>query len=421
MAKTKKVLTISNLSAIYYLVSKDSEITRNATAKQLGELCCLLPERISIEYEDDEGTETSAESTNEAFDKFDGGVFDDYYGNDLPEKTVIRINTLKTKAANYYKRNPLAGNNLHKFIVVDFKDKSSLDKERNGMPTVAGLNNYPKLRKALEESVGLQDLYSEIRHVNTDLPQNKNKMKSKSKEEGKINIYNIDEVEMLGNFSNTKANLLDIYTMNNNIRILMLSGRGTSYLGRLAMDNGLTDTMTADSFITTMLAYYGVINTEDTVEYSSFEKISPKEFAIIMGKTKDCTENSYDILKDTHWNNINRHKDTITRYEIISLAVNNMGAKVNDAYIETLEQCDMTNCTGSRYFKDIKKDSEHDTLEVGAFYTMGIIKPDDDGNARLDEEMSMSKAIRTLMFILESATAIDLESTAYIDVDEATI
>jgi len=305
--------------------------------------------------------------------------------------------------------------------VVDFKDKSSLDKERNGMPTVAGLNNYPKLRKALEESVGLQDLYSEIRHVNTDLPQNKNKMKSKSKEEGKINIYNIDEVEMLGNFSNTKANLLDIYTMNNNIRILMLSGRGTSYLGRLAMDNGLTDTMTADSFITTMLAYYGVINTEDTVEYSSFEKISPKEFAIIMGKTKDCTENSYDILKDTHWNNINRHKDTITRYEIISLAVNNMGAKVNDAYIETLEQCDMTNCTGSRYFKDIKKDSEHDTLEVGAFYTMGIIKPDDDGNARLDEEMSMSKAIRTLMFILESATAIDLESTAYIDVDEATI
>lgn len=412
LKKNKQVITFHTLTALTMLAEAGSEALSKATG---ADICSILrdgPQEIQVILEDDE-----AYPVDEEEEKYAMSGYSDEDGG--PQRTIIRINGLNPSFARYYIKNPLPGNEDCKNLISDLTNKSQLGSKRNELSTVAGLKTYSLFRKTLERNVGLKDLYSEIRSIkkkDTSLVSSKNKVRSIN--DRKLEIDGDVEVEMMGNFTNTQVNLMDVYTLNNGLRRLLLAGKGIAYFGTSAVREGITDKCTPDAAYAAVAAYYGVINTKDTVHYSSFKKITPDEYAIMIGKMKYPTMKSEDILRMTNWDGVDRTTETLTRYEAIALAINNLGDKVDDAFNDMLDMCDEADLKGCMFFKDITKRSQYDTVEVAAYYSMGAIKGDESGNANLDEVMTMSKAIRCMFFIIESATTLDIDSTEYIDVDE---
>lgn len=391
----RRVVCFNTITALEALVRAGSDILDDATGSDISKVVAAGPDEIQIVLNSDLDTND----------------------NENAEKTVIRINGLNPKTAIYFSRNGKTDDfsNLLNSTLVE-SDKGLMAEERNGLATVAGLDNYPIMRKTIENTIGITDLYSEVR------PVTKGKLNGnggvRSVNERQVEVSGEAEIELLGLFKNTQTNLVDSYTQNNNLRNVATYGKGVAQLSVLAVREKIVEGCTPDALCAALAAYYGLINTEDAPKYSSFETMSPDEYAIMIGKMKNPTMRSEDILHYTNWTGVDREDSNLTRYESLALAINNLGVKVTEAFMDSLMIADESSLTGSMFFKDIEENSKYDSLEIAAYFTMGIIKGDESGRANLDESMTMSTAIRNLFFILDSATTLDINNTSYIDAEE---
>lgn len=410
----KQVVTFNTLTALTMLAESGASSIENATGKQICDILRDGPSEIQVVIENDEAYPTDEDSEGFSMSNTDNeeGI----------ARTIVRINALKPAFAKHYIKNPLPGNEDCPNLVEEIKNKTVLNETRNNLKTVAGLKTYSNFRRSLERNVGLKDLYSEVRVIRKKddaIVSSRNKMHAIN--DRKIEVDGGIELEMLGNFKNSQVNLLDVYTLNNGLRKLILAGKGLAYFGSSAVREGITEKCTPDAAYAAVASYYGVINTADTVSYSSFQQITPDEYAIMIGKMKSPTMRSEDILRMTNWDGVDRSTSTLTRFEAIAMAINNLGDKIDEAFSDMLEMCDESDLKGCMFFKDISKRSKYDTIDIAAYYSMGAIKGDENGNANLDEVMTMSKAIRCMLFIIESATTLDIDSTKYIEVDECKV
>lgn len=402
MEKNRQVIQFSALSMLATVARIEGSCLENATGEDFVRLLNELPDEVRVVL-DNLAVGTGDESSQGEPDSDKNNY----------KQIVVRVNGLIPKYAKMYKRNPLLNDSSGPQLLEDFTDKSQMDAK-----SIAGLTNYPKLRHNLEEMAGLKDLYTEVRKLDiTGGRQSKGKGRANQVNDKKMVLLGNFDTELVGNFSNCAVSLLDVYMMDNNLRKILTSGRLAGKFSALAVQEKIVERATPDSAYAAIASYYGAINTEDTFEYSSFTKMTVEQFGIMLGKFVRSSRLKAEILMNTDWCGMDRNKE-ITRFEAVKLASKNLGSKISDTFTDAISDCEGESLKGSLYFSDIAEGTVYDTVEVAAWLAAGIIKADELGNARLDDAVVMSKAIRMVFQILECAVKIDLDSTDYVDIDE---
>lgn len=404
LKKEKTVLQFSSLSLLASLADIEDSFIQKATGEELIRFMSELPSEIRVILDN-----TNVESADEEKDYVDDSEKDSY------KQVVVRINGLVPKFAKMYLRNPISRDKTSIELLPDFTSKSLMDAKINNLDTVASLKNYNRVRGFIESSVGLKDLYTEVRPI--EMAKRPGKGKANMLNDRKIALSGGFDIELVGNFKNCRLSLADNYMMDNNIRKMLTSGRLNAGLGAEATRDGIVRKATPDSAYAALATYYGVFNCNDADAYDSFKDMTAEDFAVMTGKIAGSYRTREEILRNTDWCGIDRSK-YLNRMDAIKLASRNLGNKVYEIFTEVIDECKESNVTGSLYFSDIKPGDVNDTAEVAAFLTAGIIRSDEYGRALLNEAMNMSKAIRVVFSLLECAVKIDLDNTEYIDIDE---
>lgn len=417
--RERKVITYNTIALMAYAAQLGVKGIADADDETITTALSELPEEINMVIIKDE-----AEPVTE---------------KEAKECDLIRINALEPKYANYYIKHPLAGKSdlVSRFLIPELKAKNQLGTHGpGGYISVAGLENYPELRVDIEKVIGIKNLYTEVRKC-TDAVSRLKAMNRKGKgtfnteSGGNISVNGCYEIEMIGNFKNSRASLYKAYTLDTRLRKMLKDDVGLLELSQMAVNNKLVEKQYPDSPYVAVATYYGCINTDDgLVNYESFKPMTKGDYAMVLARMVSM-DAGYDKAENPESDSFVAYKNVmdkfgiseqdatsiITRYEALEFASKNFGpdaVRMIEAYKEKAE---LSGKKGSNCFTDIAKKSEYDNYLVAAFYMMRAIDSDETQQARLSEELTMSKGLRLLFDFLEAYTNIELLNTEFIQAE----
>lgn len=388
ITESKKVMSFKTIQLLFTLANYDWSFVQTATSEELAQFINNLPDEIRVVI-DQAVLNSSSKDANSNKDNYD--------------LITIRYDALNKADAEAYKEKNLKYSSR---LLTDFKSKSEmLPTIGNDYTTVAGLTNYPELRKTIEELVGLKELYSNYYVVKRDKTGGKF-----NKDNGTVS-GNFD-LELVGNFSNSDVSLFKQYLSNGRLRKVMTSVRGLGKLSEAAIKSGFARTMTDDLPYAALLAYYGILDANDSLNYRDemmgVEKraISLRDLATITLKAVSSNTTKKDI--DAYMYSYRDKADEGLSYikginQMISYLV-----PVSRQFSEIFKMQEEETLNGSNI--SCFMNNEKDNSRLVTLTRLGIIKLDNSGLLKPSRPMTLASAIKVLFHIMEAITDIETDS-----------
>lgn len=216
-------------------------------------------------------------------------------------------------------------------------------------------------------------------------------------DDGNCNSFDIEAVAV---YKDNNTNLVNTLLYNQEFIDTMSSHSFRTALCNAAFDDGLVEVPTAYTHFIALSAYFGLFHTPDTFAFKFQENMTVRQFIIMLGRARASIDPIDHILSSMKCQELGiGFDDIITRYHAIRLVLNYYDENTR-FMVENTRKCNSdAHTTGSMMFCDIPEASKYDTAEIAAWCRLGYVLADENGCARLDQELTMNMAV-VLLFQL---------------------